>query len=411
MNSSDQVVLNVGGRLFQTTISTLVNSSSYFASQFSDNWSRQGEEPIFIDQDSDAFSVLLSYMRCGFVKVEQLTDLVLFQAEFFGVESLIDEVKTIAYQAHVPGFNGTDEEAKRKFDEVFGSITRAVTKDILPALLRLDHQPSYDYAILYLHLTERRLDGNDWTVFPYYAGLCSKVFNKSISKLPTDAGGFMIPTFALNFMGKHGFRLAPQHLRSCPTPPLSTFASEDMLARSTLTRLHVQSLKNRGLQLGTWTFVRERQNKTERRLSIIRPSEMRSSSGPREYASLLVDGESLDTYIIAAGGQAVAFERMGGAVLRDVGVEKLKNTAAALEWLQSKGFIRREEELESIFPTKYVNREEYADADFLRPMIFSQLLREHEPMISAVIPLPFNLDKENSDLFTHEELRGLPYTA
>lgn len=58
---------------------TSKNRLTLLVNCFSDNWSRQREQHPFIDQDSDAFVVLLSYMRCGFVKVELLTDLVCFK--------------------------------------------------------------------------------------------------------------------------------------------------------------------------------------------------------------------------------------------------------------------------------------------------------------------------------------------
>mmetsp|Transcript_984 Transcript_984/g.2261 ORF Transcript_984/g.2261 Transcript_984/m.2261 type:complete len:367 (-) Transcript_984:181-1281(-) len=97
--NSDIVFLNVGGTLFTSSVSTLVSSSIYFESCLSKEWRNQdisGEEPIFIDQDPKLFSVLLSYMRLGYIEASELTKPVLILANFLGMQQLLKAVKTEA---------------------------------------------------------------------------------------------------------------------------------------------------------------------------------------------------------------------------------------------------------------------------------------------------------------------------
>ena len=62
--TSDRVFLNVGGEVFQTTISTLTANSQFFSRKFSSEWSTEdAEDEIFLDRDADSFRVLLSCMR------------------------------------------------------------------------------------------------------------------------------------------------------------------------------------------------------------------------------------------------------------------------------------------------------------------------------------------------------------
>ena len=62
--TSDRVFLNVGGEVFQTTVSTLTANSQFFSRKFSSEWSTEDtEDEIFLDRDADSFRVLLSCMR------------------------------------------------------------------------------------------------------------------------------------------------------------------------------------------------------------------------------------------------------------------------------------------------------------------------------------------------------------
>ena len=95
----DIVVLNVGGTLFTSSVTTLTSSSSYFARRLSEEWREQdslSKEQIVIDQDPRLFSVLLSFMRLGSIDAEQLTTPVILLAMFFGMDKLLEEIRNVA---------------------------------------------------------------------------------------------------------------------------------------------------------------------------------------------------------------------------------------------------------------------------------------------------------------------------
>ena len=125
---TDRVTLDVGGTIFHTTENTLTSSSSYFSRLFSGPWQdAAGDEPRFLDRDADAFRVLLSCLRNRTVVLPEadpaLCTRVLLEAEFFGVEWLLQQVKE-----RVSDNTGAD------FDRRFpGGITEAVTEGDLPA--------------------------------------------------------------------------------------------------------------------------------------------------------------------------------------------------------------------------------------------------------------------------------------
>ena len=125
---TDRVTLDVGGTIFHTTENTLTSSSSYFSRLFSGPWQdAAGDEPRFLDRDADAFRVLLSCLRNRTVVLPEadpaLCTRVLLEAEFFGVEWLLREVKL-----RVSNNLGED------FDDRFlGGIAEAVSEGALPA--------------------------------------------------------------------------------------------------------------------------------------------------------------------------------------------------------------------------------------------------------------------------------------
>ncbi|KAK4164721.1 BTB/POZ protein [Cladorrhinum sp. PSN259] len=67
MCSTDEVVLNVGGQEFITTIGTLVDRSDFFAALLSGRWnvSTNANGSIFIDADPAIFAHIIRYLRRG----------------------------------------------------------------------------------------------------------------------------------------------------------------------------------------------------------------------------------------------------------------------------------------------------------------------------------------------------------
>ena len=125
---TDRVTLDVGGTIFHTTENTLTSSSSYFSRLFSGPWQdAAGDEPRFLDRDADAFRVLLSCLRNRTIVLPEadpaLCSRVLLEADFFGVEWLIQEVKARA-----------TKNLGEDFDGCFpGGVAEAVSAGALPA--------------------------------------------------------------------------------------------------------------------------------------------------------------------------------------------------------------------------------------------------------------------------------------
>jgi hypothetical protein len=105
--AGDRIVLNVGGQRFETAISTLRGSSTYFARMFSAEWDTVPAaavgSAIFIDRDPDSFAALLSCMRCRAPVLPDdgsLCARLLHDAEFFGCDWLVDDLMRMARQRH-----------------------------------------------------------------------------------------------------------------------------------------------------------------------------------------------------------------------------------------------------------------------------------------------------------------------
>ena len=95
-----RVVVNVGGKLFPTFRSTLTMKSTYFSKRLSGRFSDAGDSEIIVDRDHEPFSIILSYLRSGVLSVptDQLTlRLVLIEADFYGIDELVDMVRDKCY--------------------------------------------------------------------------------------------------------------------------------------------------------------------------------------------------------------------------------------------------------------------------------------------------------------------------
>ena len=82
-------MLDVGSKRFIAAASTLTLNSAYFAALLSDDWINPNEpgSKIFLDQDPMAFSVLLSFIQRGIIKVAVIDTDVLALADFLDMES------------------------------------------------------------------------------------------------------------------------------------------------------------------------------------------------------------------------------------------------------------------------------------------------------------------------------------
>ena len=162
--AADHVVIDCGGTMFKSSISTLTSSCTYFASLFSREWEGvpHGEADIYLDRDPDAFKVMLSCLRNNVVLLPEsdpdLCKRVLLEAEFLGVEWFLREVKcqSMRHCGAGPGWDAPwtkesqelladPERASAKFDELFGGLRSAVQTGMLPSrYFRKPNPPSVE---------------------------------------------------------------------------------------------------------------------------------------------------------------------------------------------------------------------------------------------------------------------------
>jgi len=137
--SSDKLGLNVGGEIFFTSKSTLIANSAFFARKFSNEWSTEetADEELFLDRDADAFRLLLSCMRHRTALLPEhdklLCTRVLLEAQYLGVDWLLQHVKSVAYKHLHPGLPELPEEPHEAFDAEHGSLEDALSSGCLPA--------------------------------------------------------------------------------------------------------------------------------------------------------------------------------------------------------------------------------------------------------------------------------------
>ena len=62
---SRRINLNIGGRHFETTVSTLMGRGNNFFTSIIQHEPPSAGDEIFIDRDGDAFGPLLNYLRTG----------------------------------------------------------------------------------------------------------------------------------------------------------------------------------------------------------------------------------------------------------------------------------------------------------------------------------------------------------
>ena len=98
-------------------------------------WPPKSQE-IFLDGDPEPFAIILSYMRRGLLEMgsdESLARRVLMEAEYLGVDRLLEEVKATAHKHLHEGWTGSDAEAAAAFDAEHGTLVDAIRSGVLPA--------------------------------------------------------------------------------------------------------------------------------------------------------------------------------------------------------------------------------------------------------------------------------------
>jgi|EP00908_Phaeocystis_cordata_P017793 hypothetical protein len=138
---TDHVRLNVGGTIFETSVTTLTGASSFFASMFSRWDDSLHSDCVFIDRDADTFRILLSYMRTGIAVLPSLDhDLcarVILDAQYLAVDGLLQSIKAVAWRNMNPhkkkACKDDDAACAVRFDAGCASIESALREGILPA--------------------------------------------------------------------------------------------------------------------------------------------------------------------------------------------------------------------------------------------------------------------------------------
>ena len=100
---SDVIKLNVGGQIFETSLTTLQKEpDSMLAAMFSKRFKplQQKEGAYFIDRDGTLFRHILNYLRMGKISrdtIEEVGNDLLMEAEFYNLEGLIDIIINTNY--------------------------------------------------------------------------------------------------------------------------------------------------------------------------------------------------------------------------------------------------------------------------------------------------------------------------
>mmetsp|Transcript_2515 Transcript_2515/g.3503 ORF Transcript_2515/g.3503 Transcript_2515/m.3503 type:complete len:402 (-) Transcript_2515:126-1331(-) len=149
------IELNVGGTVFFCSKSLLTYYCSYFSSKFSDDWTtaynhtnERGNKQIFIDHNPEPFRILLNFMRENCIECREICSIpVLLQAEFFGVDDLLNAVKFRSYINKHPEFRGSPHDVIHAFNSRYGGIKDAISKGILPSYL-VKRERRKEYALL-----------------------------------------------------------------------------------------------------------------------------------------------------------------------------------------------------------------------------------------------------------------------
>jgi len=166
-----RVTVDVSGTYFHTSRSTLESHSMYFRSLFARWRGEEEQSPLFYEGDPNAFELLLRYMRRGCTTAgllprndPSLFASVLAEADFLGIDSLIQHVKACAWKHMQQACNindrssptgiGSDVVAAAAFDEATGGWERAFDQNLLPSAYFKEYKPR---TIVQLMPTEEKM--------------------------------------------------------------------------------------------------------------------------------------------------------------------------------------------------------------------------------------------------------------
>jgi hypothetical protein len=204
--NKDYIEINVGGAFFSCSKTTLTSFSSYFQARLSAEW-YACEETLYVDQDPDAFQVLLSFMRYGFIKASSVTEMVLIQADFLGIDLLLNAIKCSAYR-HLHNFESQsldEDETCNRFHYKYGGIMSAIRKGILPKQIKTSTKGYKEY--MHLYVRSQNVISPRLLPYPLPCLLCHLIGPNDHLEKQTVENPFPYATLldGINWMHKHGF--------------------------------------------------------------------------------------------------------------------------------------------------------------------------------------------------------------
>jgi hypothetical protein len=357
----DCVQVNVGGTIFTTSKLTLISNSSYFASRFSPDWDDRDEDTdtdknvmtssIFVDQNSKSFDVLLAFMREGFIKKSELTESVLSQAEYFGIENLLRAVKCAAFRYINPvTCTISDDEACKRFDNTYGGIVGAIKEGVLPLKIKKisqEHHGAKEYARLIIF--DGTIDQRNIQNFGGNTTLCVEVRVPARVSLQPDPASEAVAVAnchtcldAFNWLHKHGFVTEEKRLERFPLDLRPIPWNICWFSR----------LVETGVDSGTNYIIFDDEVPSE---------EEAQARERRQFAALVIYRTTGVNLMLADVGREVEMSistarhnnapphLLGQEVLSKITVKDVDEGTTAITWLSQNGYTREEESLGKLY--------------------------------------------------------------
>lgn len=343
------VDLDVGGAAFRAAPSTLRANSTYFSGLLrrDPSWRRPRDgggsgggrtAPTFVDQDPDAFRVLLSFMRKGCVDVEELASVdVLLLAEFLGMDKLLAAAKCRAYRNLHPEFraSGSDEEALEAFGAAYGTVPEAVSSGVLPGALlpAARKRGPKEYCTLVLKGKEYRKfvpvppEEHDDTFMDFE--LVAEV--KTVSERDASTCGTFLDS--LNWLSKNGYRTYEgTELTDITEWRKLSFSKSTADPESDLSTLIVDRLSDKDT------------TPPEKKYALLVPGLPNQDMG----VEVKVDVGNEEQLLISDPDDWPG-DGTTEQIASSISMEGRRSVGDAMSWLHEKGYLERETEMEEIY--------------------------------------------------------------
>lgn len=370
----DRITLDVGGKIFGVSRTTLASNSSYFATQFSTMWTRDGDDDdgdddglnvqirrneytpsndYFLDQDPKAFSVLLKFMRQRVIPLKDLDNVdVLLLAEFLGMDNLLESIQARSYCNAHPSFKGTEQEAIEQFILSYGTIHQAIVDGLLTRLF-VTPTPSVQFATI--------------TYGPHGYDGFDVVRLETIEMEGQPATANLLPLLgALNWMSVHGYTAVKKEMEHS-----FRWGDESVFVKSTY---HFRSFPSSRLFLLPREAAERHYNEQHTK---------------KIYAMVLSDSENRFILYPPMVAHRVIIGRVNRRCENSVFCQKKhwpSNERSPLRWLQKKEYTTREAELENVvrthmmyvLQTDYFAQTEGTPAGRFSFQIYSRVLKKRD---------------------------------